>query len=54
VTNAAAEERLERWNERNPDTEIEITARQIAQRVKNKGLTRAERLEKTAPREMRN
>ena len=46
-------ERLDKWNERNPDTEVEITEKQLRQRLKQMDMTRAERLEKSTPKELR-
>jgi hypothetical protein len=44
---------LERWNARNPDTEIQIKPDQVKRRVNSMGETRAERVLKTTPREVR-
>lgn len=41
------------WNAKNPESRIVITPRQIAQRVKEARMSRAQRFVKTAPRELR-
>lgn len=44
---------LEKWNERNPDTPIKITAQQIKRRVSSMSETRADRVIRSTPREIR-
>jgi hypothetical protein len=45
--------RLRKWNKDNPDTRIEITEAQIERRLQNMAMSRAQRLQKASPREMR-
>jgi N12 class adenine-specific DNA methylase len=49
----AARDRLKQWNEDNPASRIVIKPEQIQKRVRDMRKTRAERFEKTVPREMR-
>jgi hypothetical protein len=49
----AARQALRDWNEKNPDKRIRIDANQIQQRVRELRRERAERVTKSAPREMR-
>ena len=49
----AARENLREWNETNPESPIRINFRQIQQRVKNMNQTKAERIARTAPKEIR-
>jgi len=49
----AARERLQRWNEENPDLPIKITFAQVLRRARQASLTRDERFMKTAPPELR-
>ena len=46
--------RLRKWNKDNPNTRIEITEAQIERRLQNMAMSRAQRLQKASPREMRN
>lgn len=48
-----ARQQLREWNETNPASRIEINSSQIKRRVKDMQSTRAERFEKTAPKELR-
>jgi hypothetical protein len=48
-----ARERLRQWNADNPRSRIGITPAQIQRRVREIKLTRAERFQKSVPREMR-
>lgn len=50
---AAARARLAEWNARNPDTPIAITRPQVARRAREMRLTREDRIEKSAPKELR-
>lgn len=50
---AAARLELQEWNTDNPSSPIRINFRQIQQRLKAMNATKAERLAKTAPRELR-
>jgi N12 class adenine-specific DNA methylase len=50
---AEARERLRQWNADNPRSRIGITPEQLRRRVREMRLTRAERFQKTVPREMR-
>lgn len=50
---AAARQKLEDWNRRNPNTPIKIEERQIIQRLQSMQRTRQERLIRQAPPEMR-
>jgi len=49
----AARERLQRWNEENPDLPIKITFAQVLRRARQASLTRDERFMKTVPPELR-
>jgi len=49
----AAREELARWNENNPESIIRINFRQIRSRVNNMNMTKAERIARTAPKELR-
>ena len=49
-----ARDRLAEWNEANPESPIRINFRQIAQRVNKMKESKAERIAKTAPAEIRN
>lgn len=49
----AARERLAEWNASNPDTPIGITFGQIQKRVRQMRMTRVQRLQKSAPKELR-
>ena len=49
----AAREKLREWNETNPESPIRINFRQIQQRVKNMNQTKAERIARTAPKEIK-
>lgn len=51
VQDARAE--LAQWNEDNPESPMRINLRQISERVKTMRMTKAERLAKTAPKELR-
>jgi hypothetical protein len=48
-----ARNRLREWNRDNPDSPIKIDAGQIHKRVKAMRATKQERIEKTAPKELR-
>jgi len=48
-----AKEDLKRWNSSNPDMRIDIDNAQIVRRLRQMRMTRAERLAKTAPVEIR-
>ena len=50
----AAREELRDWNRKNPETPIRIAPGQINKRVKAMRQDKSTRLEKTAPREIRN
>ncbi len=50
---ADARQRLKDWNEKNPDTPIAISMSQIVRRVQQMKTTRAERVQKSAPKELR-
>ena len=50
---ADARAMLLRWNQENPESPIRITPAQIKQRVRNLTTDRETRLERTAPREIR-
>lgn len=49
----AARARLRKWNADNPDTPIKITMQQIVKRVRDMRATRAERITKATPKELR-
>lgn len=51
VREARAE--LAEWNRANPEARIAISDSQIVRRVKQMGMTRAQRIEKTSPKEVR-
>lgn len=44
---------LEQWNDRNPETPVQITPQQIRQRVERMSMSRADRVLKTTPKEVR-
>jgi hypothetical protein len=48
-----AREAVAEWNRKNPDTPIRISLGQIMRRVQNMRMSKAERLEKSAPKEIR-
>jgi hypothetical protein len=48
-----ARRQLLEWNEKNPHTPIKINLRQILQRVKTMNMSRAERIERASPKEVR-
>lgn len=48
-----ARDDLKSWNERNPESRIVINSAQIRRRVQQMGMSKAERLAKTAPKEIR-
>ena len=50
---AAARDELREWNEDNPDSPIRIKMQQVLDRVKKMRMGKAERLEKTAPAEIK-
>jgi hypothetical protein len=50
---AKAIDRLKKWNKNNPNTRVEITDAQIERRLENMAMTRAERLQRSMPKEMR-
>lgn len=50
---ASARQALADWNAKNPDTPIRITSGQIRNRARNISATKAERLIKATPRELR-
>ena len=52
-TKQKARELLDEWNAKNPEAKIRIDLGAVQRRVKQMGMTAAERLEKTAPKEMR-
>jgi hypothetical protein len=49
----AARDDLARWNADNPDSPISIKFSQILQRVRSMNQTKAERIAKSAPKELR-
>lgn len=49
----AARQRLRDWNETNPETPISISMSQIVRRVQQMKTSRAERVQKSAPKELR-
>jgi hypothetical protein len=49
----AARQKLAEWNASNPDTPIGITFGQIQKRVRQMRMTRVQRLQKSAPKELR-
>lgn len=49
----AARDDLSEWNRDNPESPIRINFRQIASRVHQMNMTKAERVAKTAPKEIR-
>lgn len=49
----SARKRISEWNQTNPGTPISISSAQITKRVQKMRQTRAERIQKTAPKEMR-
>jgi hypothetical protein len=49
----AARDDLARWNENNPDAPIRINFAQIRKRVQDMNMTKAERIAKTTPAELR-
>ena len=49
----AAREAIAAWNARNPQTPIKIRLQDVLKRAKNMRMNRSERLEKTAPKEVR-
>lgn len=49
----AARKRLSEWNQTNPETPIAISSAQIIKRVQKMRQTRAERIKKSAPKELR-
>lgn len=51
---AEARERLAQWNEDNPATPIRITFQQVRRRLQTMNQDKATRMEKTAPKEIRN
>ncbi len=48
-----AQEQLEDWNSKNPETPIKIKLQDILRRAQNMRMNRSDRLEKTAPKEIR-
>jgi polyhydroxyalkanoate synthesis regulator phasin/cation transport regulator ChaB len=50
---AKAQADVQAWNRSNPESPITITRQQIRQRVQTLNMSRAERLERTAPKEIR-
>lgn len=49
----AAREELNQWNMDNPSSQIKINFKQIMQRLKSMNMTKAERIAKTSPKEIR-
>ena len=48
-----ARDAIKQWNEDNPDTPIKIDMRQVYQRLKNMNMSKDQRIEKSAPKEIR-
>ncbi|WP_186293387.1 hypothetical protein, partial [Chitinimonas sp. BJB300] len=49
----AAQRRLKEWNATNPDTPVQITRTAISRRVKEIRMSKAERIRKRVPKELR-
>jgi hypothetical protein len=50
---AKQQARLDEWNQKNPDTQIQITAKQLQSKARSLATDRDSRLYKSAPKEMR-